>query len=289
MTPAKANPEAWFYHPDLVDQRHSQAIRAAQLNKKTTMAVASLSPKARPWEAGFVAGGGMSRLNRLNAGQASAAVSNTATSFYTLNGSRSGKNFISDVRPDASFTGGIYLQKQLSDRWSLNTGMNLHYYSTRITIGQQVSTYVQASVSFLNPQALSTAPSATVYSAGNQQAFINKYYFLELPVNMQWKVNKSHVMPMFLQGGLSLSRLMGADALSYNSETGVYSKEGSDINKTQLDISSAFMVGLPLHGLRIQLGPQVQYGLTPLANGHSLGDQHFFYAGLRLVVIPGKK
>jgi hypothetical protein len=290
-TPAQsAARKAWFYQPGLADQRQTQAIRAAQLNnKKTAIAIASLQKKVRPWEAGFVAGGGISRLNRLNGAQAAAAVSFTAASFYRINGSSQGNAYISDVRSDAAFSGGVYLQKAIADRWIFNTGMTLHYYSSGITIGQQVNTYVQASASFVNPTALSTVPSAAVYSAGDRQSFTNRYYFLELPVNMQWQVNKSHLLPLFLEGGFSLARLMSANALLYDSETGVYSKQGDQINKTQLYMSTAFMAGLPFHGLHVEVGPQVQYGLTPIVDGHSLGDQHFFYAGIKLIVIPGKK
>jgi Outer membrane protein beta-barrel domain len=282
--------KASFYDPKLADQRQSNAIRAAQLNnKKAAIAIAGLQKKVRPWEAGFVAGGGISRLNRLNSAQAAAALSYTAASFYRINGSSQGNAYISDVRSNAAFSGGVYLQKAITDRWTFNTGMTLHYYSSGITIGQQVNTYVQASASFLNPSALATVPSAAVYSAGNRQSFTNKYYFLELPLNMQWQVNKSHLLPLFLEGGFSLARLMSANALLYDSETGVYSKQGNQINKTQLYVSTALMAGLPLHGLHIEVGPQVQYGLTPIVDGHSLGDQHFFYAGIKLVVIPGKK
>jgi hypothetical protein len=282
--------KAGLFQPKLADQRRMQAIGAAQLNnKKAAIAIAGLQKKSRPWEAGFVAGGGISRLNRLNAAQASAAVSPTAVSFYNINGSSQGKAYISDVRPNASFSGGIYLQKGLSDRLTFNTGMILHYFSNGITIGQQVNTYVQASASFVNPAALATAPSAAVYTAGNQRSFINRYYFLELPLNVQWQVNKSHLLPLFLEGGFSLARVMSANALLYDSETGVYSKQGEQINKTQLYVSTAFMAGLPIRGLHVEVGPQVQYGLTPIVDNHSLGDQHFFYAGLKVVVIPGKK
>ena len=206
-----------------------------------------------------------------------------------INGSSQGNAYISDTRSDAAFSGGVYLQKAIADRWIFNTGMTLHYYSSGITIGQQVNTYVQASASFLNPSALATVPSAAVYSAGDRQSYTNRYYFLELPLNMQWQVNKSHLLPLFLEGGFSLARLMSANALLYDSETGVYSKQGNQINKTQLYLSTAFMAGLPLHGLHVEVGPQVQYGLTPIVDGHSLGDQHFFYAGIKLVIIPGKK
>ena len=284
--------KASFYDPKLADQRQSNAIRAAHLNlnnKKAAVAIAGLQKKVRPWEAGFVAGGGISRLNRLNSAQAAAALSYTAASFYRINGSSQGNAYISDVRSNAAFSGGVYLQKAIADRWIFNTGMTLNYYSSGITIGQQVNTYVQASASFLNPSALATVPSAAVYSAGNRQSYTNRYYFLELPLNMQWQVNKSHLLPLFLEGGFSLARLMSANALLYDSETGVYSKQGNQINKTQLYVSTAFMAGLPFHGLHVEVGPQVQYGLTPIVDGHSLGDQHFFYAGIKLVVIPGKK
>jgi hypothetical protein len=282
--------KAWLFQPGLADQRRTQAIGAARLtNKKGSIAIAGLQKKSRPWEAGFVAGGGVSRLNRLNSAQAPAAVATTAISFYNINGSNSSKAYISDVRSDASFSGGIYLQKGLSDRLTFNTGMMLHYYSSGITIGQQVNTYVLASASFVNPAALTPTPSATVYSAGNRQSFTNRYYFLELPLNMQLQVNKSHLLPLFLEGGFSLARLMSANALLYDSETGVYSKQGEQINKTQVYVSTAFMAGLPIHGLHIEVGPQVQYGLTPIVDNHGLGDQHFFYAGLKVVIIPGKK
>jgi Outer membrane protein beta-barrel domain len=288
IEPQKSH-KAWFYQPELADQRQEQAIRAARLNKKATIAIARIQQKSRPWEAGFVGGGGISRLNRLNGAQATAAVSNTAASFYTINGSSSGKAYISDVRSDPSFFAGVYLQKAVANRLTFNTGIMVHYYSSRITIGQQVVTYVQSSASFLNPTAPAALASAAAYSAGDRQVYTNKYYFLELPLNLQWKVNQNRLLPLFLEGGFSLSRLMSANALLYDSETGVYSKEGNDINKTQLYVSSALMAGLPIHGLHIQVGPQVQYGLTPIVDGHSLGDQHFFYAGIKMVVIPGKK
>jgi hypothetical protein len=128
-----------------------------------------------------------------------------------------------------------------------------------------------------------------MYSAGNTRSLINKYYFLELPVSLQWKVNKGHLLPIFVEGGVSLSRLMGASALLYNAKTGLYSKDGDIVNKTQFNLESALLVGLPFHGIDIQLGPQIQYGLTPLVNTQGVGDQHFLYTGIRLVIIPGRK
>src|SRR5258708_23255558 len=194
----------------------------------------------------------------------------------------------STLFPYTTLFRSIYLQKPLSSRWTLSLGMNLHYYSTRITIGEPVNTYVPVTVSLIAPTVAPSAQSSTAYIAGDNQVFTNHYYFLELPVNIQYRLNKSHLLPLFLQGGFSLARLMGSDALFYNTHSGVYYKDPSVLQKTQFNVSSALMVGLPFHGIKIQLGPEVQYELTPLINNHTQGDQHFLYTGLRVVIIPVK-
>ena len=280
----------YLFQPGLAGQGDKAAIKAAKLSAKTTLiALNSLQKKKRPWEAGFTAGGGISRLNRLNVNTGNSALS---TSLYNISSApyaAPSKKYISDIRPYASFEAGIYLQKPLSDRWSVNLGMNLHYYSTRITIGEAVNTYVPVSASLIAPTVTPPAQSTTSFIAGDREVVTNHYYFLELPVNMQFTLKKSRLLPVFLQGGLSLSRLVGADALFYNAHSGVYYKDPAVMQKTQVNVSSALMVGLPLHGIRIELGPQVQYGLTPLINNHNQGDQHFLYTGIRVVVIPVKK
>jgi hypothetical protein len=58
-------------------------------------------------------------------------------------------------------------------------------------------------------------------------------------------------------------------------------------NKTQLNLSTALLVGLPVRNMRLQAGPQIQYGLTSLQHQSSIG-QHLLYGGIRIVLIPGK-
>lgn len=294
---ASATIAPYLYQPPLAGQGSASVVRAAKPAAKTkTIALGKLQKTKRPWEAGFTAGGGISRLNHLNLSASSNYNDQPlSTNYYNLaatgtNATTPSKQYVSDIRPDASFTAGIYLQKPLTSRWTLNIGMGLHYYSTRITIGQAVNTYVPAAASLISPTALSpTQQSTTAFIAGDQQVFTNHYYFLELPVNMQYQLNKSHLLPVFLQAGLSLSRLMGSDALFYNAHSGVYYKDPGVLEKTQFNASSALMVGLPFHGIKIQLGPEVEYGLSPLINNSRQGDQHFLYTGIRVVVIPGKK
>ncbi|HEY4335867.1 MAG TPA: outer membrane beta-barrel protein [Puia sp.] len=280
----------YLFQPERANQRDAAAIKAAKPSRKNLIALGRLQKTKRPWEAGFTAGGGVSKLNRLNISVATQDQSLSANLYNIATPAAApSKRYVSDIRPDASFTAGIYLQKPLSRRLSVNIGMNLHYYSTRITIGEPVNTYVPAAASLIAPNVTAASQNSTSFIAGDREVFTNHYYFLELPVNVQYQLNKSNLLPLFIEGGVSLSRLMGSDALFYNAHSGVYYKDPGVLEKTQFNVSSALMVGLPFHGIRVQAGPQVQYGLTPLVNNKNQGDQHFLYAGIRVILIPGRK
>jgi len=64
---------------------------------------------------------------------------------------------------------------------------------------------------------------------------------------------------------------MGADALYYDGKMGVYYKNKGNNEQTQLNVSTALMAGLNSGASRMQLGPQIQYGLTSLNSG-SVGN-----------------
>ena len=278
---------------------NSAAVHADKLPVKSmatgtiTSTVKTLQSPRRPWEAAFSGGAGISSLHQTQLSNYSLASNIPATTFttnsITTNAARPNKQYVSTVSPGASFWAGVLAQKPLSARWNLSLGLNLHYYSTRVRVGQQVSNYVPVAATLFTSSAVAPIQSYPYYSTGNEQSYTNRYYFLELPVAIEWKINRSHLLPLFWDGGFSLSYLMGSSAVYYNTHSGVYFKDGGVANHTQFNLSTAFMVGLPFHGIRIQAGPQVQYGLTPLLNTQQSGDQHIFYGGLRVVVFPGKK
>ena len=109
----------------------------------------------------------------------------------------------------------------------------------------------------------------------------------QIPGSVQWQLTHNRQLPVFWEGGFSLSYLMGSNALYYNDKAGVYYKDGSVTNKFQFNLSTALLVGIPFKGVNLQVGPQIQYGLTSLLNTQNSG-QHLFYGGLKIAVIPGK-
>jgi hypothetical protein len=303
-SPAAANDPVIAYdgvsktHPvysTLANQRSSAAIHTGKLaSQNAAAAIKAIQSPRRPWEAAFVGGGGISSLHQVQLSNYSLNQYDPATAAYsntgiTTNAATPTKQYISTVGPGASFWAGIQAQKALSARWGFSLGLNLHYYSNRVHIGQQVSSYTPVAASLLTSSAVAPIQSYPYYSAGNDQAYTNRYYFLELPVAIEWKINNSKLLPLFLDGGVSVGYLMGSSAVYYNTHSGVYYKDGGVANKVQVNLSTALMVGLPIRGLRVQVGPQIQYGLSPLLNKELTGEQHIFYGGIRFVVFPGKK
>jgi Outer membrane protein beta-barrel domain len=295
--PSGAGRQPFVFNPALASLKASAAaVHANKLATKNTVALKTLQSPHRPWEAAFSGGIGVSSLHQVRI--SNVALSNAAPSFnsrdsasnsLTYSAARPSKQYISNVKSGVAFWAGVLAHKSLSDRWGLSIGLNLSYFSSRVRVGEQVNNYTPSTATLLTSSAIAPIQSYPYYSAGNEQAYTNRYYFMELPVAAEWRINRSHLLPLFWDGGFSVSYLMGSSAVYYNTKSGVYFKDGGVANHTQFNISTALMVGLPVRGLRVQLGPQIQYGLTPLLNTQLSGSQHIFYGGLRLVIYPGRK
>ena len=256
-------------------------------------AVTGIPMPKRPWSAGFAGGFGMSSYNQSLLSKATAvtttanALAASVTSQYAPAASfssSSSKKITSTVEPGLSYWAGVVAQKPLSARWSLSLGLDLRYYSSRLRVGGVVTTYSQSASALIGSSAIAPVQSYPYYSVGNVQVFTNRYYYLELPVAMQWQINRGRILPLFLRGGVVLSRLMSSNGLYYNDHSAVYFKDNSVIQPMQVSFTSGLIATLPLRRIRIQAGPELQYGATTLLKGGA-GNGHLVYGGLRVTVM----
>jgi hypothetical protein len=284
----------------VVGQQFS-APTAARLPGSYSVAAAKTPINIKPkysWELGFAGGVGMSSTNSsLFQEPAVAATNGTPGPMYAPTViTASTKKATSAVLPNISYWAGITAQKPLSKAFTLSLGLNFHYYSIRQEIGKAVNiSYVslyQASTLFTAAPAPSQASGGGIYSyysVGSADVYLNRYYFLELPASILWQVRHSRKWPIFWENGFSLSYMVSSNAVYYNDKSeGFFKDQGTMANKSQLNFATALLVGLPVKGMRLQAGPQLQYGLTTLQHESNIG-QHLFYGGLRIVLIPGKK
>ena len=131
--------------------------------------------------------------------------------------------------------------------------------------------------------------AASYYENGNSQAYTNQYHFIEMPVSVNFQINKSKRIPFNWELGITPGYIVGSKALYYDPNTNVYFNNYLQPNKMQLNAVTAFMIGIPLNKGQLEAGPQVQYGLTGFVNTSDGNPGHLFYAGLKISFIPGKK
>jgi len=251
--------------------------------------------KKAVWEAGFTGGAGFSTANERLIGAKTSNlmrdVVQPSSSFAGLAAAAApSKTYTSRTNADLSFLAGIFARRPLSRRVAVTLGLNLHYYSTKVEITEKGGyTSISAANSLFNATSYA-APAPSPAPPEERHESVNQYYFLELPVSLQWQVNRSPRMPLFWEGGLSVSRLMSANVLYFDVNSGTYFKDGRGItNSTQLSASTALLLGLSFRGTRLQVGPQVQFGLTALTDERITGTKHLFYGGIKFAIIPGKR
>jgi hypothetical protein len=262
-------------------------------------AVSGISRPRHPWAVGFAAGGGAASVySGAGAALTTLPTSNTYAGYGgpTANVSRAqafannstpgaAKQNKTDIQPGYSYWAGIYGEKPLSARWSVDIGLNLHYYSVRFETNGDVPPYASSSASLFNNTSITFAlGSANASSGGGVQTYYNHYYFLEVPAAVQWKLNHNRSLPLFWRGGPVFSYLMSSNGLYFDNSTGNDEKDNGVVRRLQASIQSGLMVGLPVRGMQVQAGPEVQYALTSMLTAGS-GGGHMVYGGIRVALV----
>jgi Outer membrane protein beta-barrel domain len=264
----------------------SPALKTASVEKKKV--------KTSLWKIGFTGGAGISNTN-----QSLFKQSNTTGLYYipaNVNvgtGAAAPVPVSSEINPGFSFSLGIFVSRNLSKRISISTGLNYHYYSTHVYTGYAVDSpiIVYNPVYYPGSSTLSGA-SYTInsyYRNGSNYSYTNSYHFIELPLTADFQLNKSLKLPVYWEAGLSVSYLLNSNALHFDPNGNLYYQNAELFNKIQLNGATAIMIGFPINKSEMQIGPQLQYGLTGLQKSGSGNPQHLFYTGLKISFIPRKK
>ncbi len=244
------------------------------------------SKKSSHWKIGFNIAPGISSVKR---GLFSTALNVNAASSPSLpvtGGPTSAYSSPSEIKSGFSFDVGVSISKSISKRLLFSTGLNYHYYSTNITIGKFVDSGTNVFSSYNNS---SLTSQVNGYYVSGSNKYINSYHFLELPLSLGLQLNKSQKNPLIWEAGLSVSYLINSNALNFDTIKNVYYKNRDLFNKTQLNAATSLMVGFHIHKNEMQIGPQLQYGLSKLLNKSTGNDEHSFFAGIKFSYILNKK
>ena len=241
--------------------------------------------KVSSWKWGVTGGAGSSNLNQdlFNSVKTLTPVT-FSLNRTTVNNPANSNNSSSEINPGFSFQAGAFVSRNISKRFSFSAGINYHYYSTTIRTGMKLNTTLVTTNSF---NQIITANS--YYENDQTQTFTNQYHMIEIPLSVNFQLNKSKRMPFIWELGLTPGYIVSSNALYYDPRTNVYFSNYLQPNKMQLNGVTALMFGFPMHKNEWQIGPQLQYGFTGFVNTKDGNPGHLFYAGLKISFIPGKK
>jgi len=178
----------------------------------------------------------------------------------------------SPVENNLSFSAGVVAKKELTKRLSISTGLQYNYYSTNIAVGQMRMDTTVFSSGFSQ-----SVNRFYLNSANNLNGYKNRYYFISVPVAIDWKLLRK--APLHLHAGLSVQQLISTNALLFNQGSQIYYTDKKAFNKTQLFSSFALSYAV-FNGAKTSLlaGPQLQYGISDLEKNTS--GKHLFSLGV---------
>jgi hypothetical protein len=288
-----ANPETEKENKKKVDSAAGNIVSGGIVNKskKDSVAVSVTAKnkkketKSSGWKIGYTASAGFSKLNQnlFNSVNTLSPVTN-AVGFPSLSNGGSATYSSSPISAGFSFIAGAFVNKGLSKKISFSAGINYHYYSTKMRMGGKVNLpyYGVNGLSLYNTV-------SSYYQNGNTETFTNQYHYIEMPLSVNFQLNKTTRKPVIWELGFSPGYLLGNHALYYNPGANIYTSNYLQPQKFQVNAVTGFMFGFPLHKGELQIGPQIQYGLTGFINSNDGNPGHLFYGGLKISFIPGIK
>jgi len=174
------------------------------------------------------------------------------------------------VRNNIHLSAGLEIGRSLSPRLRVKSGLQYHYYSTSVKVGQLLRQDTVISNGGMLDQFYSN-------TGGGFRDYTNRYHFLALPLSVEWQAHAR--VPLFVEAGFSVQQLLSSNALVFDPAARVYYADDAALNRTSLFAHGGLSYAvLSRKGTQLRLGPQLQYGLTRLSRNGS--NKHLVSLGL---------
>ncbi len=243
------------------------------------------TPSSKKWNAGFTVFSGisnnLSHLNIFSFGSASNLYSSSPGTVTSGNPGTSTSISSLNYKSSFSYGFGFYLKKQLSKKINFSSGVNYHFASASSLVGN----VVDSSLNFFNAVLNQSTTVNRYFSVGNSIKYTNKYYMLELPLNVFIRLNKNQERPILLSAGMSPGYLIHSKALYANNTQNVYYTNNDQFKKLYLGLQTGLQFTFyNAHHFDVTAGPEVWYGLSNMAKSATNTNQHLLRAGVGVKV-----
>lgn len=286
--------------PDVETEKKLHSIQQPlTIAEKAGNTTVKLFPKKR-WEFGIVGTAGASQVSNGfwgflgNNGAEKSIPGNLSTVSNDYLGFIGGQsNYLAALPPPASeikagfgWQAGAFAKKFVNPKLAITSGLNYHYASTNRSVGYVIN---NNTLPISNAGNIS-ARYAGYYSGDNSINYTSRYHFLEVPVGVQWQINKNGQLPLQLNGGISLGYLVNTNAIHYHDKTGAYYEDKALFNKMQGSAYAGISTTVFERSKRpLYVGPVIQYNFTNLLKPSAGLQQNLMYAGLKAEWVLWKK
>ena len=270
------------YSPDKIDQDTLKNKVASEKVRVKPDSVFANNKNQSPiiknefskWQMGFTFSGGTSLIGNDPFG----LNKNSQSSLYPMySGPGTGTisyNIPSKIRNSVAFIGGVFIEKNVSQKIQLSFGINYKYFSTLSKTGAKIDS---------NLTAYYNAPAS-------YRNYRNSFHFLEVPVALKLLLNNNRSLPLYWQVGMSVSQLINSNALQFKTGPGTYYIDNSLFNKTQLGLSTGLSMTLfPKQKYPVNIGPSVYYSVSRISHDGLYKQKHFSYVGISAEILLGNK
>lgn len=172
----------------------------------------------------------------------------------------------SKIKSSGALIAGFYVEKNISKNKIITIGLNYKTFSLTNKVGKK--------------------NDSGIYSLSNPiNKYHNHFHFIELPVALKVQISSKGI-PLFWDAGVSVSQLIGSNALQFNSTSAFYYHNNTLFNKSQIGFNTGFSASFfNKQKTSILFGPYIYYGPTKIAAEGLYQDQHFTFIGLRTQVL----
>lgn len=242
--------------------------------------------KTKKWAFGINASGGVSSLSEGKLGFSNSQIASVAQNrqSYFTNASPAvvppPPTSPSKIYPGLSFSVGLTTKYELSKRFSLSASVNYLQINTISKVGYKIEQTNNALEDEMDQSAQPLFLAAA--AAENYRDYDNKYHFVEIPLTLHTRVNKSEKLPLYWNAGISFSQLIKSNSLHYDEEEHLYYTDDNLLKKMQTAVSTGFSFSLFNKTSRpLWVGPSVRYNISQaLKKDVYTGKKHFMGLGI---------
>lgn len=234
------------------------------------------------WLPGFTLSAGTSQFSNGSTKGSAAYLSSPGNSAGGYTGNYPGYTYYppSAFKPSIAFSAGFFIEKNVSRKSKISFGFIYKYFSVSNKVGNRID-------SSNSSQNL----SSNFYSARNSiHSHINNFQFLEVPVSLKFKLNKSPKLPLEWNAGINISELINSNALQFDYGSSVYYHHNDLFKKFQFGLHTGFSATLFTSGKRpFTFGPSFYYSLTNLSGKGLYENRHFGFVEINAAILLRKK